>query len=445
MKKSHENWNDYHTASTDYPDALYKNTDRLEERIRKESRKRKLLYTTIPTTAAALLFVILINTSIVFARTISEIPILSKISEMVMYNESLKSAVENRNIQYVNLKAVNDEMELSLPYVIADSRNLVLFLEMPDNLDLKENEFYHVSVDHLTDLSTGDFISSGFLSYSGSYSKGQDPFIQISLEFIERDLPGYPSNQLMPQNFDLSLSLRKYKDNSQNLLALDSFKFTLSLEDFKEPVVYPLNQEIILDGQKIIFKEMISYPTRSEIIFDLPDDNDALINLRLSLVEDGVKTSLASYAFMSTYIDGVTRETIHIRSSYFDPPESRSISIDRYTKIREEEQTIIVDIDKKTMTPETEGIELIDIERVDGELIFTFKTSDSYPYAPFGFISDQGQYVEIIKEATRGTETDPSYLYFIEDDDYKTLEFFLSPGPETTLDKPILIPIPVNN
>jgi len=445
MKKSHENWNDYHTASTDYPDALYKTTDRLEHRIRKESRKRKLLYTTIPTTAAALLFVILINTSIVFARTISEIPILSKISELVMYNESLKSAVENRNIQYVNLKAVNDDLELRLPYVIADSRNLVLFIEMPENLDLNEDEFYLVSMDHLTDLSNGDFIASGFLSFSGSYSKGQDPLMKISLEFIERELPGYPSDQILPQNFDLSLSLRKYKQNSQNLLAIDAFKFTLSLEDFKEPVVYPLNHEIMLDGQKIIFKEMISYPTRSEITFDLPDDNDADINLRLSLVEDGVKTSLGSYAFMTKNKDGVTRETIHIQSDYFDPPETRSISIDRYTKIREEERRITIDLAAKTMTPETEGIELVDIERIDGEMIFTFKTSDSYPYAPFAFISHEGQYVEILKEALRGTDTDPSYLFFIEEDNYETLEFFLSQGPETTLEEPILIPIPVNN
>jgi len=448
MKKSHENWNDYLTESTDYPEELYQATDRLELRIRKEKRKKRLLFSSIPTTAAALLFVILMNTSVVFARTMADIPILSKISELVMYNESLKSAVENRNIQYVNLKAENGDLELKLPYVIADSKNLVLFLEIPENLELSENERYHINIDHLRDLSTDDFIASGFLSFSGSYTKGQDPLLSVSMEFVDRNLPGYPEVKELPKEFTLSLSLTRYSNEDQYLqrpLSIDSFQFDLTLDEFRKPVTYPLNEEIIIEGQKILFKEMVSYPVRSEITFEFSEENDADMNLRLSLLEDGIKTSLGSYAYLSQTVDGTKTETIHIRSDYFDPPKSRSISIDRYTIIREEEREIRVDLDARTLTPETEGIELTDVERMDGELIFTFKTSERYPYSPFAFISDQGHNVEILKEAYRSTDTEQFHLYHIEDGDYEELEFLLSSGPEYTLEEPILIPIPVGN
>lgn len=254
----------------------------------------------------------------------------------------------------------------------------------------------------------------------------------------------------LPKNFDLSLSLRKYErvpgkyDNeNQRLLSIDSFKFTLSLDDLKKPVIYSLDKEVTIDGQKVLFKELISYPVRSEIILEFPEENDPELNLSLSLVEDGEKTSLGSYAYIQKHHDGVRREIIHIRSDYFNPPESRSISIDRYTLNPKDADVIYrVDLENKTMDPQIQGIEFEDFSREDGQLIFTFKTSEHYPFSPFSFILGDGQFLEIIKEATR---SDHTYLYYIEDVDYETLEFIKMRGPEYTLEEPILIPIPVNN
>lgn len=446
MKKSHENWNDFHKESEDYPDALYETTDRLELRVRKEKRKKRLLYTSIPTTAAALLFVILMNTSVVFARTMADIPILSRISELVMYNESLKSAVENRNIQYVNLKAENGDLELKLPYVIADSRNLVLFLEMPENLVLSGDEVYVVNIDYLRDLSNDNFISDGFFSNSGSYITGQNPLMQVNIEFVEEDLHRFSIQEGLPQNFELSLSLQKYKrgtDPEEGLLSVEAFKFELSLDPFKEPVIYPLNAEVVIEGQKILFKEMVSYPVRSEIIFEYPEANDSDINLRLSLLEDGGMTSLNGYAQIQRHHDGAARQTIHIRSDYFNPPKSRSISIDSYTiKPKNENSLYQIDLEKKTMNPEIDGIELSDISHEDGLLVFTFKASEQYPYSLISFFLGDGQFIDIVKETRR---SDYTYLYYIEDKEYETLEIIQSIGPEYTLEEPILIPIPVGN
>jgi len=446
MKKSHENWNDYLTESTDYPEELYQATDRLELRIRKEKRKKRLLFSSIPTTAAALLFVILMNTSVVFARTMADIPILSKISELVMYNESLKSAVENRNIQYVNLKAENGDLELKLPYVIADSKNLVLFLEMPENLELSGDEVYVVNIDYLRDLSNDNFISDGFFSNSGSYITGQNPLMQVNIEFVEEDLHRYSIQEGLPQNFELSLSLQKYKrgtDPEEGLLSVDAFKFELSLDPFKEPVIYPLNEEVVIEGQKILFKEMVSYPVRSEIIFEYPEANDSDINLRLSLLEDGGMTSLSGYAQIQRHHDGAARQTIHIRSDYFNPPKSKSISIDSYTiKPKNENSLYQIDLEKKTMSPEIDGIKLADISHEDGLLVFTFNATEQYPYSLISFFLGDGQFIDIVKEARR---SDYTYLYYIEDKEYETLEIIQSIGPEYILEEPILIPIPVGN
>lgn len=453
MKKSHERWNEYQAASSRYPEELYKTSERLEKRIKKESRKKKFLFTTIPSAAAAMLFVILVNTSIVFARTVSEIPLLSRISEMVMYNESLKNAVKNEYIQYVNLKSKSGDLELGLPYVIADSHNLVLFFQLPDNENLDEDESYMVVVDKMTDLSTGEVIDGGYMEYSGSIPIDEDyptrNLTDVKIEFVTHDHPDYPEKNTVPRELEISVSLRKYQNTQHEGIQRfdsDSFKFTLSLEEFREPVVYPLNQEVIIKGQKIIFKEMISYPSRSEITYDLPDYNEYETSLYLSLIEDGEKVSFGTYASSSLVLDDRARVTFRFPHNYFDPPKTRSISIDSYFTLKKDEKIVQIDLENLTMTPEIQGIEFGGIERKDGKLTLTFNADSSYDGFPFTHISSNGIILDTLSSGftSMGNINENIFTYTLRDDVYGSLQLELSRGPIINLEEPILIPVPVN-
>ena len=438
MKKSHERWNEYQAASSEYPKELYKTAEKLEKRIKKETLKKKFLFTSIPTVSAAILFVILVNTSIVFARTIAEIPLLSKIQEMVTYNDALTNAVKNHNIQYVNLRDTDGEIELGIPYVIADSRNLILFTQMPENLHMEEDEFYIVEIKDIKDQSTGEIISQGYFSSRGAYDPSninteQFGLTQVKLEFIERPLP---------QNLDISLELVKYKNNDGELkpLGSHSFQYKLYLDDFVEPIIYELNQEILLDGQKVIFKEMISYPTRSEINMIFPDENDSEVSLWFSLIKDGVKYPLMTYAEVQWSYETHTQRSIYIDAEYFDPPTSRSISIDEYSKRSKDIPYTVVNLENRTMEPKIEGIELFDIVRENGKLSFYFQGSEKYTKSPFSGIKNGTQDIPI---RSGGNGKGNLHRYTIPDAEYENLTFMLGTGPVTILEEPILIPIPV--
>lgn len=451
MKKSHERWNEYQADSSKYPEELYNTSVRLEKRIKKESQKKKFLFTTIPTVSAAMLFVILVNTSIVFARTISEIPLLSKISEMVMYNEALKNAVNNEYIQYANKKSISGDLELGLPYVIADSHNLVMFFQLPNNMVNGEDESYLVSLNKMTDLETGDVIDEGFISYSGSTELSDDSTMnltKLTVEFLTYEHPDYTNQKAVPKEIEVSIALQKSKhlgNGSTKRFDPDYFTFTLSLEEFKEPIVYPLNQEVILEGQRIIFKEMISYPTRSEITYDLPDYNEYETSLYLSLVEDGEKVSFGSYFTSSLFIDDMARNTFRFPHNYFDPPKSRFISIDSYFTVKKDEKTVSVDLQNLTMTPEIPGITFEGIERDDGKLSIIFKTDVNNWGDPFSKILNEGLPLDILSTEGDGyvDSSEFTYSYHIMDGDYKSLELELSRGIMISLEKPILIPVPV--
>jgi len=448
MKKSHERWNEYQAASSEYPEELYRTSERLEKRIKKESRKKKFFFTTIPTAAAAMLFVILVNTSIVFARTVSEIPLLSKISELVMYNEALKNAVDNEYIQYVNKKSVNGDLELKLPYIIADSHNLVLFFQLPDNMSKGEDDFYLVSLDKMTNLETGEVIDE-YVSYSGSTKMNNNSTMNLTdltVEFMTHDHPDFPVNITVPKEIEISVALQK-RTNLENggtkQFDADHFTFTLSLGDFKEPVVYPLNQEVILEGQRIIFREMVSYPTRSEITYDLPDYNEYETSLYLSLIEDGEKAFFGSYFSSSLHLDDRVRKTFRFPHNYFDPPKSRSISIDSYFMLKKDEKTVQIDLQNLTMTPELPGIKFEGIEREDGKLLVIFKTDARYDTFPFTSISHEGKVLNV-PATSEGDINDNTLTYILSDGEYSTLEFELSRGPLVNLKEPILIPIPLS-
>jgi len=168
MRKNKELFAKAISSSKEYPDALYQSTERLEKRLKKERRQKRILFTTLPSFTAAMLFVILVNNNIAFARSLKDVPILNKLTEYVMYNTSLKSAVENDHIQYVNLEDTDEDLTLSLPYVISDERNLILFFDVPSDFLKNDHEDVMISREKIIDRDTAKVIDKGYISYSSS-------------------------------------------------------------------------------------------------------------------------------------------------------------------------------------------------------------------------------------------------------------------------------------
>lgn len=445
MRKNKEQFAKAISSSKEYPDALYQSTERLEKRLKKERRQKRILFTTMPSFTAAMLFVILVNNNIAFARSLKDVPILNKLTEYVMYNTSLKSAVENDHIQYVNLKDTDEDLTLSLPYVISDERNLILFFDVPSDFLKNDHEDVMISREKITDRDTGKVIDKGYLSYSSSLgyleeSKETSHLSQLNIDFAE---------VAMPRNLTVEVTLTKssHEDSIRKTLAEYHFSYDLSLEPPKDPKIYELNQTVWIEDQEILLEKLTQYPTMSLFTYSIKNSNTMDITMSMDFYNDGVLTPLNTTGYLTQYEDspdGKTTITMRIQDNYFKVPEERLLKIHSYTMVPKDRKPLKVNLEEKTLEDNPYGILLKDITTEDNVTTITFHTTENYHSLPFKSTRD-GK--ESIKQALYTSYTEDlnnkTYSYSFQDVIGDVLYFDVADGPLKTLREPILVPIPM--
>lgn len=96
--------------------------------LRRVRRRRSIiLMPLVAITVLAASFITLSNTSVVFAKTVGEIPYLQDLAAAVTFDPGLHAAVENKYVQIVNLSQKKNGVTLSIPYIIADKQRMVVF------------------------------------------------------------------------------------------------------------------------------------------------------------------------------------------------------------------------------------------------------------------------------------------------------------------------------
>ena len=445
MRKNKEQFAKAISSSKEYPDALYQSTERLEKRLKKERRQKRILFTTLPSFTAAMLFVILVNNNIAFARSLKDIPILNKLTEYVMYNTSLKSAVENDHIQYVNLKDTDEDLTLSLPYVISDERNLILFFDVPSDFLKNDHEDVMISKEKITDRDTGKVIDKGYLSYSNSLgyleeSEETSHLSQLNIDFVE---------VVMPRNLTVEVTLTKssHEGSISKKLAEYRFSYDLSLEPPKDPKIYELNQTVWIEDQEILLEKLTQYPTMSLFTYSIKNSNTMDITMSMDFYNDGVLTPLNTTGYLTQYEDspdGKTTITMRIQDNYFKVPKERLLKIHSYTMVPKDRKPLKVNLEEKTLEDNPYGILLKDITTEDNVTTITFHTSENYHSLPFKSTRD-GK--EIIQQSLYTSYTEElnnkTYSYAFRDVIGDSLYFDVADGPLKTLREPILVPIPM--
>lgn len=387
--------NELINKSFDYPQGLEFVEYRLEERIKREKRKKRAVAAFL-SSAAALMFIVLINTSTAFAGIVAEIPLVGRIAEYVKFDKSLTSTIENDYIQETGLISIDGQEKLLLPYVIADEKNLVLFFQLPDDFSLSENQWAGISLIDMEDGSTGEKVE-GF-GYSSS---------NISAEEIRKDgtiiLQHYHfSEGTLPQSVKINVALKKETydneegEKTENISSdsidlpevqnVGNFSFSIEFNEFAKPLTYEFNQEHMIMGQKIILKEMKVYPTGTEVLFEFSEDNTAWVKgLELALEENGVEKFHGKDGISATYDEANSWMKVYIQSDYFEKPKEQQLVIKGIRLLDKEEEFVKVDLDKMTMTPEVDGVKLIKAEKIGGSvsLVFESGTSNGDAYGMF--------------------------------------------------------------
>ncbi|WP_019850237.1 DUF4179 domain-containing protein [Desulfitobacterium sp. PCE1] len=393
-----QEWQAFIAEAYAEPNRLGSVEDRLEKRIGQGKRRKRAFYSSLSTVAAALLLIFLVNSNSAFAHTMSRIPVIGHLIEYIQFDKSLSGAIENEYIQEVALTAWDGEKQLSLPYVLADEKNLVLFFQLPDDFELAAHEWANISLKEMRDGGTGEKIE-GFAYSSSSLSPDEleknHGFIMQRYYFSEGELPESISFdvllelEILPQE-ERAVPVREFEDHvyKPNMKEVGIFTFEVQFEEFAEPIVYAFHKTFSIHGQKITLEEMRVYPTGTEVSFTFADDNTAWVKgLNLAVEEDGNIVLKGSQGISAMNKEDYSGMSVFIESDYFEKPKKQELLIQGLRLLDKEEEFITVDLEKKTITPAIEGTELKEVIKGEGKanLVFDTKVMEEGSFGAFGF------------------------------------------------------------
>ena len=456
-----EKWDELRNESFKYPENLSGVELRFKNRIMKEKRNKKTLLSSITDLAASILFILLINTNPAFANAVAELPVIGKLAEYVKFDKSLSMAIENEYVQEVNLVAWDGNNRLFLPYVIADEKKLVLFFQMPEEFKQEQNQWINIFLKNMKNSDTGEKVEGYGYSTSGLSLEGREQnfgFIMQDYHFTEGKLPKSIDievevkieNILSSEEAVKSENPYDVKSNS-SFETMGIFSFHIELEDFVEPKIYEINEKHTILGQNIIVEDMKVYPTGTEVNFSFPDENSALIKgLDLEMVQDDNKTlKVNSNGISATYDTDNTWMRVFIESNYFDTPKKQELLIKGVRLLDKSKEFITVDIDKKTITPNIEGMELKQVIRESDNATLVFSTQvandDNYGIFNSDYKDTDGNAYRFDCEETSSYNSQMETLITVKYPPSGKVVLHRSLTPKIFLEESIRIILPINN
>ncbi len=374
----------------DYPDELESINNRLQKKIRKGYRRRFIsgLCTIV---GVALLFTAVVNTSTVIAESIYRIPVIGDLAEYVKFDRGLQNAVKNEYIQEVNLEQESNGYLLKMPYVIADSKRLVLFFQLPENIvSQSDANEYQIVIGDIS-LEKFDVRSISYPQLKGKFPTGVSGLQVISIRTDEAAIP---------QDIVLPISLVKlYKEISTGTAngkhanegsfvdvaeagetILGSYEFSLHLNTFQEPITTVLNSEIQVLNETVFIQSITEYPTGIEIKVTAPNKGNAIISgLQFRGIDKKGNTwggpEGTSPAVNYNYIDNSLDFKYYLENDYFSKASLTGLEIIGAGMFMKADQKITVDLLNRTMSPVISDLIIKDVRKAGDKAAVTFEST----------------------------------------------------------------------
>lgn len=465
MKDNNNQLENILIGSFKYPNELTGAEMRFEKRLLKEKRKKKALACSVSAIAVSLLFVIMINTNVAFANAIAELPVIGQLAEYVKFDKSLSKAIENKYLQEVNLVSWDNKnnIRLLLPYVIADEKKLILFFQLPEEFEQQPNQWINIFLKEMKNSVTGEKVDGYGYSSSSLSKENRDEnfgFIKQDYHFEEGKLP-------KSLDIDVELKVENISGPNEAITAdspynhesyssfetLGNYSFHIELEDFISPVIYEINENHTIYGQKVIVESMKVYPTGTEVNFSFPNENTAYIKgLELELVQDGDKERILkvnSNGFSASYNSDNTTMSVFIESNYFDKPKKQELFIKALRLLDKDKEFITVDIDNKIITPYVEGLELEKVIRQSDDATLIFSThiynNDNFGLFNHDYRDIEGNVYSFNSEGTSSRESQMQTIITVKYPQSGKVILQRLLTPKIILEKPIRINLPAND
>lgn len=311
----------------------------------KALRERKLRYKRPMwgLVASILGFVILLNTSVAFAKVMSKVPLIRDFANVVLINPGIKYALEEGYIQEINKVYEIDGVKVTLTRIIGDNKRLI-FGYIIEGVEEKEGQYIsprNIEIASENDKQLEIFETHGPGDYS---SDGLKPL--MNEKYFEVGLGGEDS---IPKRIKVVFDKIIDMNNPDREQILSQGKFIMDIEIKDKilqvkPQVYPLNKEVDLDGFRVFIREMRVYPMGTEVVIRrdigkaqrftwlkdgyLEDEKENIFRL----VSGGTKNG---DEYILTFAGGAYNKSKHFtlkaRGMIYQPRIDREVVIDKST------------------------------------------------------------------------------------------------------------------
>ncbi|QNK40889.1 DUF4179 domain-containing protein [Caproicibacter fermentans] len=349
------------------PAALQSTTLRCLERVGRARKRARFWKIPVSAVAAALAcFVILANTSVAFARSVGGIPLLSDLAKAVTYEPGLKAAIDNEYVQPVGLSQTKDGVTLSIPYLIADKSQLVLFYSL-HSADGRSLELRGAGLGGLTD-EFGKKVE--YTSYCEGPENGAEALQKIHYQFT--------NGSETPEKIHLELIAADRSAVVPDAPAAANFTMDVSIDHslFQEPEKFGIQKEYSVSGQRLIVQSVEIAPTMTKITLDTPKTNTALLrNIAFSLSdEQGNMWSGRKNGITATFDPfGDNVRDVYLESNFFSHSKHLYLKLESVGWLPKSMRTVEVDVKNKTASPLSDSIRMTQLEQNGSRLNLTFE------------------------------------------------------------------------
>ncbi|GBG09094.1 hypothetical protein PAT3040_03721 [Paenibacillus agaridevorans] len=284
--------------------------DGMEKGRKRSARQRgKRMSLQLSAAVLAMLFVLtaFVRISPGFAAIVKDIPGFAGFVELVSYDGSLQSAIDNEYIQVVGKSDERNGYTFTVNGVIADAQRVVL-LYTAEGPGISEEDTPSLSYE-LKNENGGNVVASIGSAHYFREKDNKDSVVQDYLDIMMA--PGEP----VPHEIQFKLELGSEWLEVQ--VPIDHSRFDEMTE------VIDLNQTIEVEGQRIEIKKAVITPLQVSITFKSASGNEKRLNdfIDLELVDERGR----SYQTKSGMGDLDTEIVRHFQSSYFQKPETLTL------------------------------------------------------------------------------------------------------------------------
>ena len=358
------------------------------EKLQTRAKRKRTLWSLA---AAALLILTLATTirvSPAFANAVAAIPGMEKFVELIQNDKGLDAVFENDYYQPIGESQTIGSATLTIDGVILDESGMNIFYTIESAVEMED------IVIEAPVLNNQQGVPPSSISYNHPITQEDSPKTYSDiLEFTFQDPVKFED-----LNFTLELPV---------LLDGNEFDFSVPFtipENVKPSIVYEMNEEVEVEGQKFTVKDVTVHPLRIGVRIAFDSENSKKIlqleDIRLEDQNGEVWGSIMN-GISSRGEDANGDHVYFLQSNYFETPEELYLRVNKMQAVDKEDAYLVIDTAKGLLinSPEEGHLELISSSREGFELMLKTPLEEEFNFGlGAGLIDAIGRKVDVASE-----------------------------------------------